>query len=119
VRRKRIACSDNHLFISLRRRVLCRSGVQWTFLNILKTIGLDPPPNGRRPRIHDIRHTFAVRSLEGCPEGRDNVGRHMLALSTYMGHSSITDTYWYLQATPQLMRDIADRCEAFLREGGS
>jgi integrase len=118
VRRKRIGCCDDHLFISLRRSVLRRSGVQWTFRNILKTIGL-APPNGRRPRIHDIRHTFAVRSLEDCPEGRDNVGRHMLALSTYMGHSSITDTYWYLQATPQLMKDIADRCEAFLREGGS
>ncbi len=119
MRRKRIGCCDDHLFISLRGRGLGRSGVQWTFRNILKTIGLDPAPNGRRPRIHDIRHTFAVRALESCPEGRDNVGRHMLALSTYMGHSKITDTYWYLQATHQLMKDIADSCEAFLRAGES
>jgi len=72
---------------------------------------------GRRPRIHDLRFSFAVRALETCPEGRDNVGRHMLALSTYMGHTHIRYTYWYLQATPQLMRDIAEACECFLKAG--
>jgi hypothetical protein len=41
----------------------------------------------------------------------------MLALSTYMGHANIADTYWYLEATPLLMRDIASSCETFL-EGG-
>ncbi len=119
VRRKRIGCCDDHVFISLRRSGLRRSGVQWTFRNILKTIGLDPAPNGRRPRIHDIRHTFAVRALETCPEGPDNVAQHMLALSTYMGHSKITDTYWYLQSTHHLMKGIANSCEVFLRESGS
>jgi len=118
VRRKRVAASDDHLFISLRGSGLDRSGVQWTFRNLLKTIGMDPPPGGRRPRIHDIRHTFAVRSLEACPEGRDNVSRHMLALSTYMGHSNITDTFWYLEVTPQLMSDIAGACEDLFAGGG-
>ena len=118
-RRKRVAASDDHLFISLRGSGLDRSGVQWTFRILLKTIGMDPPPGGRRPRIHDIRHSFAVRSLEACPEGRDNVSRHMLALSTYMGHSNITDTFWYLEVTPQLMRDIAGACEDLFSGGGS
>jgi integrase len=117
--RKRVAATDDHLFISLRGRGLCRSAVQWTFRELLKLIALDPPPGGRRPRIHDIRHTYAVRALEACPEGRDNVGRHMLALSTYMGHSKISDTFWYLQATPQLLRDIADACEDLFSGGAS
>jgi integrase/recombinase XerD len=119
VRRKRVATDDDHVFVSLRGRVLRRSGVQWTFRNLLKTIGLDPGPDGRRPRIHELRHAFAVRALEACPEGRENISRHFLALSTYMGHASLTDTYWYLEATPQLKRDIADVCETFFKGGGA
>ena len=117
--RRRSDCCDDHVFISMRGSRLGRSGVQSTFRNLLKTIGLDPAPNGRRPRIHDIRHTFAVRALEASPEGRDKVGQHMLALSIYLGHSSISDTYWYLEATHHLMQDIADSCDNYLRPGAS
>lgn len=116
-RRKRVAAGDDHLFVSLRGKVLDRSGVQWTFRNLLKTIGLDSGPGKRRPRIHDLRHTFAVRALEACPEGRDNISRHMLALSTYLGHTHISDTYWYLESTPRLMRDISGACESFMAAG--
>jgi integrase/recombinase XerD len=55
-----------------------------------------------------------VRTLEACPEGRAAVERHTLALSTYLGHSDVVGTYWYLQATPHLMGNIADACQAFL-----
>ncbi len=79
----------------------------------MKTIGLERIHSGRRPRIHDLRHTFATRALEESPEGRDDIGRHMLALSTYMGHATVQSTYWYLQVTPQLMKDISEACEAF------
>jgi integrase/recombinase XerD len=48
------------------------------------------------------------------PEGRDRVGRHMLALATYMGHVNINATYWYLEATPELLHDIAVAAEGFL-----
>ena len=113
-RRRGVATADDHLFVSPRGRRLHRFGVYWTFRKLLEAVGLEPEPGRRRPRIHDARHTFAVRALEACPEGRDNVGRHMLALSTYMGHTSVSDTYWYLEATPHLMRDIRDACEGFL-----
>ena len=53
--------------------------------------------------------------LEACPKGRDRINRHMLALSTYLGHARVTSTYWYLEATPQLMADIADTCERFIK----
>ena len=117
-RRIKLAASDPHLFVSIRHRVLDRSAVQWTFRNILRTIKLDHAPGGRRPRIHDMRHTFATKVLEKSPEGREDIGRHMLALSTYMGHSNVADTYWYLEATPHLMQDIASACEGFFKNGG-
>lgn len=72
---------------------------------------------GARPRLHDLRHTFAVRALERCPAGRDAVNRHMLALTTYMGHARVESTYWYLERTPQMLRDIADACEALVTGG--
>jgi hypothetical protein len=58
-----------------------------------------------------------VRALEACPKDRDQVTPHMLALSTYLGHSSLSGTYWYLQSTPQLLRDIADAGEAWIKGG--
>jgi integrase len=65
----------------------------------------------RLSRARDHRHTFAVRALQACPDGRDAITQHMLALSTYLGHFTVAGTYWYLEAVPELMTDIADRCE--------
>ena len=56
-----------------------------------------------------------MRALETCPDGRDRITQHMLALSTYLGHAKVADTYWYLTATPELMRDIAERSETFVK----
>lgn len=116
-RRKRTAATVDNVFVSLGGRRLSHSAALRAFSQILKTTGLHRGRSGRRPRIHDLRFTFAVRALENCPEGRDNVGRHMLALSTYMGHTQLRYTYWYLQATPRLMQDIAEACEALLKRG--
>ncbi len=117
-RRKHTAVTDDHVFVSLPGRRLSHSATCGAFSELRKTTGLDRGRGGRRrPRIHDLRFTFAVRALESCPEGRDNVGRHMLALSTYMGHTHFRYTYWYLQATPYLMRDIAEACDTLLKRG--
>ena len=75
------------------------------------------PAAKRRPRLHDLRHTFAVRALQGTPVDRSRSGAHMAALATYMGHVNIYATYWYLEATADLMRDVAAAGEAFLTEG--
>ena len=61
------------LFISVRGRQLDKSSVNWVFRRLLKTIGLTVGSNGRRPRIDDLRHTFATRALETSPERRDSV----------------------------------------------
>jgi integrase/recombinase XerD len=71
----------------------------------------------RRPRLHDLRHTFAVRVLQSSPAGRSRCGAQMAALATYMGHVNIYSTYWYLEATADLMRDVAVAAEGFVSEG--
>lgn len=69
--------------------------------------------------MHDLRHTFAVRSLEQCRCDPDAIARHVVALSIYLGHAHVTDTYWYLQATPILMSQIAEAGEAFNAGGAA
>jgi integrase len=88
------------------------------FRQVTEMAGIKKDAFGKRPRVHDLRHTFAVRSLERCPVGRDRVERHIVALTTYLGHTRIESTYWYLEATPRLMRDIVSACEAVL-DGGA
>ena len=66
---------------------------------------------GLKPRIHDLRHTFAVRRLLGWYEEGVEVGQRIVALSTYLGHVKVKDTYWYLTATPELLAATARRCE--------
>lgn len=92
--------------------------VLYNFRRLLVSIALRPVPSGSGPRMHDLRHTFAVRSLEQCNSDRHAVAQHMLALSAYLGHTNVTDTYWYLEATPILMGRIAEVSEA-MQSGGA
>jgi integrase/recombinase XerD len=115
-KRCELVLDDDHLFVSRRRRPLSYFTVIDTFHQLLDAAGIPTGPARARPRLMDLRHTFASRALETCPDGRDNVGRHMLALTTYMGHARVKSTYWYLSRTPQLMGDIAQACEAFFQE---
>ncbi len=117
VRRRRVPTEDDHLFISLRGQALCYGTVHETFCKLVDTIGLCAAPGQRRPRLHSLRHTFAVRALEACPEALDRIGPHRAALSTYLGHARIAGTYWYLEATPLLLADIANRAERFMQGG--
>jgi integrase len=109
--------SVDALFISNTGAPLCYDTVSAMFRKISRQVGLRGEPGQPGPRIHDLRHTFAVRSLESCPHNDDAVSRHVLALSTYLGHAHVADTYWYLQATPGLMARIADAGEAFGQAG--
>jgi integrase len=65
------------------------------------------------PRIHDLRHSFAVRRLVLWHEQGVDMAQRMLALSTYLGHVKISDTYWYLTGVPELMGPISQRFERF------
>lgn len=112
--RRAYAPLDDHIFVSLRRKPLLVKDVETAFRTAVKAIGLPCAPVRPRPTPHSLRHSFAVRALEACPDGRDHITKHMLALSTYLGHGDVAHTYWYLEATPDLMRNIAERCESFV-----
>lgn len=115
--RRSYAPFDDHVFISLRRKALLLRDVDTAFQSAIDKIGLKRGPGLPRPTPHSLRHTFAVRALEACPEGRDRITKHMLALSTYLGHSKVCYTYWYLETTPDLMRNISECCESFAMGG--
>lgn len=116
VKRTQLATDHEHLFISLRRSPLTRWTVYPTFRRLLAAAGLPRTPGRSQPRLTDFRHTFATKALLASPEGRDHIGRHMLALTTYLGHAHVGSTYWYLESSPQLMDDIAQACEHFVEE---
>ena len=115
--RRSFALFDDHVFVSVRRKPLSVLAVDKAFRAAVKRAGLLPGPGRTRPTPHSLRHSFATRALETCPDGRDSITKHMLALSTYLGHSAVAYTYWYLEAVPGLMRDIADRAEQFAMKG--
>ena len=71
------------------------------------------PSDRRRPRLHDLRHTFACQCLLRWYRGGHDVDHRMPALSTYLGHAKVSDTYWYLTGVPQLMAITARRFERF------
>ncbi len=104
------------VFIAEDGRPLRYRDVYSTFQKVAKAAKVSGS-HDHRPRWHELRHTFAVRALEASPKGRQQVGRHLLALATYMGHVNIDATYWYLEATPELLRDIARAAENFIRGG--
>jgi integrase len=115
--RGRIATPDEHLFVSHAGKELSRRAVHETFRLVLRIAGI--LPIGRRPpRIHDLRHTFATRALQQCATRPGAASRHVVALATYLGHTNVADTYWYLEATPELMVDIAAAAEALIAGQG-
>ena len=115
--RNRIAKTISTVFVSRRGDGLPYPTVNATFLYLARSSVLRGGPGLGGCRIQDLRHTFAVRSLEQCGGDRKAVARHMIALSTYLGHAHVSDTYWYLQATPKLLSDVAQAAEALHRGG--
>ncbi|NOX96276.1 MAG: tyrosine-type recombinase/integrase [Alphaproteobacteria bacterium] len=87
--------------------------IRYNFACVCQRIGLRDRQaynrHGRGPRIHDLRHTFAVRTIIDWYRNGLDADRQMAKLSTYLGHSSPEHTYWYIEAVPELMRLAADR----------
>jgi integrase len=96
---------------------LGESGVAKTFGILRRQLGWTKGRGGRRPRVHDLRHTMAVRVLLRWIENGDDIGGKIAALATYLGHVEVTDTYWYLTAVPQLMALTAARFESYGADG--
>lgn len=113
-RRRRTAGGCDFLFPARRGGQLKRPVMHIIFWKILRSIGL-LQRQGRHPRMHDLRFHFANTVLAQCPGTHEGISRHMVALATYLGHSSLEETYWYLEATPGLLSQIAACCEASFR----
>ena len=118
--RARVGSGDDHLFVLSTGKPPSPNSVTKTFTDLACQLGLRyGPGKGGGVRLHDLRHCFAVRNLErASAASRDGVNRHMLALSTYLGHVDVSSTYWYLEATPVLMRQVALAAEQ-RHDGGS
>ncbi len=98
-------------FLSSWGRPLLKEGFWHTFRVLIKQAGLEGRGERVRPRPHDLRHTFAVRTLIGWYRAGDDIDRKMPALSTYLGHVSPESTYWYLQSVPELIGLASERLE--------
>jgi integrase len=96
-----------------RAPALDRFAIERTFSRVRRRLGWTSHGRARRPRIHDLRHTFAVRRLLHWYEAGVDLDGKILALATYLGHAKVTDTYWYLSAVPELMAVTAQRFEHF------
>lgn len=100
-------------FVTVRGTRLCRSTVEGTFVKLRKKLSWTPRGGCRAPRIHDLRHTFACHRLALWYRQHADVEQQMLALSTYLGHTNVRDTYWYLTAVPELLQLAGTRFEHF------
>lgn len=98
------------LFICRTGAALTYSNVRDTFTDLTSTLGLRTP--SVQPRIHDLRHSFAVRTLIDWHRCGADINARLPILSTYLGHQSPAGTYWYLSAAPELMELAAAHLDA-------
>jgi integrase len=104
--------SSPYFFVTERGRRLLIQYVHRVFWKLSRRIGLRGPADHTGPRLHDLRHRFAVQALLGWYRAGEDVERRLPALSTYLGHGCVRDTYWYLSACPELMEHAARRLDA-------
>lgn len=100
-------------FVGEQGRALKHSTIHLIFGNVARQIGLRHPCDAYHgPRIHDLRHSYAVATLLRWYRAGDDVEQRLPILSTYLGHSHTSCTYWYLSACPELMEHAARRLDA-------
>jgi len=101
--------TTDRFFLSSTGGAVSGSAVDQAFRRLTAAIGLRD--GGTGPRVHDLRHTFAVTTLTGWQRDGVDVSTHLPLLSTYLGHVEPKNTYWYLSAVPELMQSAAARLE--------
>jgi integrase/recombinase XerD len=100
-----------HLFVTSCGTPIPVTQVNKVFLTISRQIGLRAPNARRGPRLHDLRHRFAVETLLRWYRQGEQPDRMLPILATYLGHTHVSGTYWYLSSTPELMRAAGQRLE--------
>jgi integrase len=100
-----------HFFVAERGGPLLHQYVHRVFWQLSREIGLRRAGDHAGPRVHDLRHRFAIRTLLGWYREGLDVEQRLPLLSTYLGHTCVRDTYWYLSACPELMVEAARRLD--------
>jgi integrase/recombinase XerD len=95
---------SSYLFVSNRGNRLDTGEIHRTFYWLSRQIGLRGPSDSHGPRLHDMRHRFAMRTLLRWYRAGEDAERRLPILSAYLGHVHVSDTFWYLSAWPELMR---------------
>jgi integrase/recombinase XerD len=103
--------TERSFFITTRGTRLAHPTVYVPFRALLKHASIEHPSPARRVRLHDLRHSFAVKTLLGWYRDGGDVAARMPLLSTYLGHVDPAATYWYLSAAPELLTLAAERLE--------
>ncbi len=110
-------CHESMFFLSARGTKLDSRTVEYTFGRLRRQLGWSARGHHAAPRLHDMRHTFICNRLLSWYQAGVDVNSAILALSTYVGHTQVTDTYWYLTGIPELMTIAAQRFEHFATRG--
>lgn len=105
---------DTPFFVSITGRALPKRTVHSVFERLRTQLGWEARGGHPNPRIHDLRHTFAVRRVKQWHEGGSSIDQGMFLLCTYLGHAKISDTYWYLSGVPDLMDVVGTRFDRFV-----
>jgi len=109
---------DMPLFPSSSGGVLPTRTIHWVFQRLRSELGWIARGAYAQPRIHDLRHTFICRRVQRWHEHGADIGNAMAALSTYVGHAKVSDTYWYLTGVPDLMAVAGKSFEQFAATAG-
>jgi len=103
--------TSSYLFVSSRGNRLDGGSIHRTFYSLTRQIGLRGATDSRGPRLHDMRHRFATNTLVHWYQSDQDPERLLPILSTYLGHVHVADTQWYLNSSPELMREAMRRLE--------
>lgn len=110
--------SDPPMFSFTSRGCVHEGTISQTFHHLIPSLGLDVGPGVSPPRVHDLRHSFAVGTLTRWYRQGIDTNRRLLHLSTFLGHVSPTTTATYLTITEELLRQANLRFRAFAMPGG-
>ena len=102
---------SSYLFVSNWGNRLDGGEIHRTFYALSRQIGLRGPNDSHGPRLHDMRHRFAVMTLLRWYRAGEDAERRLPTLSAYLGHIHVSDTFWYLSAWPELMHEAMVRLE--------
>ena len=109
--RDRVFRNTQSFFVSERGIRLTVCSVRKTFILLSRQTGLRGPDDSRGPRLHDLRHRFAIETLLSWYRAGIDVERRLPELSAYLGHVHVNDTYWYISAVPELLQLATLRLE--------